>query len=189
MPRDDQIRRILQEIEAGGGLSHRTIAAQVGLSLGLTNELLQELVRRRFVGVRRGSPERPRYEITPSGRKELARTCRAHLLLAVNSYAEARSRIRQRLQEVSSTWTPDSLDKRVLFFGTGHLAEIASSCVAEAGLRVVGVVDDMATDQLTSKQLGGDTFDRVVVTSMTDSAAIRSRLDVLGICPTKVVWL
>jgi DNA-binding PadR family transcriptional regulator len=189
MPRDEQTRRILQEIERGGGLSHRTIAAHAGLSLGLTNELLQDLVRRRFVGVRRPSPERPRYEITPSGRRELARTSHAHLLSAINCYADARARVRQRLLELSDTWPPDSQDKRVVFFGAGPLAEIASACVAEAGLRVVGIVDDMTTEQLTSMDASGETFDRVVVTSLLESGAIRSRLDGLGICPTRVVWL
>lgn len=189
MPNDDQIRRILQEIERGAGESHRTIAARVGLSLGLTNELLQELVRRRCVGVRRASPPRPRYEITPSGRKELARTSRAHLLSAISAYADARACIRQRLLDVSGTWPPESKDKRVLFFGAGLLAEIAFACVAEAGLRVVGIVDDMTTEPLTSIDLGGETFDRVVVTSLTDTAAIRSRLQGLGISPMNVVWL
>lgn len=200
MATDDQIRRILLEIERGGGLSHRTIAGGVGLSLGLTNELLRELVRRRFVRVPRASPRGQRYELTPSGRQELARTSRSHLMLALSYYADARARVRHRLEEVAETWTPHVIDKRVVFFGGGHLAEIAYACVEEAGLRVVGIVDDpggtccagtpvLPAERLSPTHLGDEAFDCVVVTSLTDGDPIRARLAQLGLSPRQVVWL
>src|SRR5260221_6116188 len=44
--RNDYARRILSEVEAGRGVSQRSLARSAGIALGLTNLVLRNLVRK-----------------------------------------------------------------------------------------------------------------------------------------------
>jgi hypothetical protein len=60
--RDDYVRRILAEVEAGRGVSQRSLARSAGIALGLTNLVLRNLVRKGWVRITRVKANRVKYE-------------------------------------------------------------------------------------------------------------------------------
>jgi hypothetical protein len=143
--RDHYTRRILTEVEAGNGVSQRSLARSVGIALGLTNLLLKRSIRAGWIRIIHVKPNRVKYLITPAGVAEKARMSSAYFAYATRFYGEARDRVRERFSLLSATW-PDDLRapddaKRVLFYGRGEVAEIACVCLQETDLTLAGAVD------------------------------------------------
>lgn len=187
-------RRILQEVEAGRGVSQRLLARNVGVALGLTNLLLRRLARRGLIEIVKIRPNRVRYVITPAGVAEKARMTRAYLDYSVRFYAEARDRLRHSFKSIAGEWSAaEGADKRIIFYGAGEVAEIGYVCLQESDLRLVGVVDDdrrnpffgipvHPASALAPHALADIPYDRVVVMSLRNTEAIRVTLEQLG-CP------
>lgn len=195
--RDDHFRRILEEIDGGHALSHRVISRQVGLSLGLTNQLLQQLVRQGFVRVIPHRANRRTYVLTARGLAERARVRRAHLETAVEYYLDARHRLARRLAAI-----PLEPSSRVVFYGAGPLAELTLLSLQglDVAPQVVAVVDDGHTGDLfgipvhpagalAADAVNGTNFDHLIVTSCYRLDDIRRRLDEVGIQEDRITWL
>ncbi len=102
--RDHHTRRLLAEVEAGNGVSQRSLARQAGIALGLTNLLLKRLVRKGLVRMIHIRPNRVKYLITPAGIAEKARMSSAYFAHSMRFYAEARDRIQDRFAYLSAQW-------------------------------------------------------------------------------------
>ena len=194
----DLDRRILNEVEAGRGVSQRSLARNIGVALGLTNLMLRRLARRGFIEIVKIRPNRVRYVITPAGAAEKARMTRAYLDYSVRFYAEARERIRFSFATLSAEWRPaDSPEKAIVFYGAGEVAEIGYVCLQESDLRLVGVADDdrqrpffglpvCPTTLLGPERLGDIPYGCVVVMSLRNTEATRARLETLGCPPDRI---
>ena len=192
--------QILTEIERQPQLSQRSLSQSVGIALGLTNFLVRRLVRKGWVRVIRIRANRVRYLLTPDGLAAKTRMSAVLLQNSVRFYMTARERIRASL---ASAGPPDAADgggNRVVFYGTGEVAEIAYVCLQETNLSLVGVVGPpngrgffglpvQSTDDVRDGSVNGTAYDRLVVTSFDDREAIRARLDTLGVAAERVHWL
>ena len=178
--RDDQLRRILLEVERGVCASHREMSARVGLSLGLTNQLLRSLLQQGWIDVVHVSAKRRQYVLTPMGTLEQARLARAYRAMAVKYYADIRDAIRRQFEALSREWPSPGGQKRIVLYGSGDLAEIARACAEATDLEVVGVVDDAPTSPA---------FDGVIVVTCHETAQVRTRLEALGVPAARVRWL
>ena len=195
---DHHTRRILSEIEAGKKISQRSLAKELNIALGLTNSLIRRVVKKGWVKVINVRPNRVRYLITLAGIAEKARITRSYLDNTVRLYTETRERIRQRLDELSTSWSPpdeaaasDGREKRIVFYGAGDVAEIAYICLEGSDLKLVGVVDDRrkgpffgvavhTLDRLRPFDLDGQPYGRLVVMSFRRAEEIRAKLGSLG---------
>jgi DNA-binding MarR family transcriptional regulator len=204
---EQHTHQILSEIEASKRISQRSLSRELGIALGLTNLLVQRLVRKGWVRIIRIKPNRVSYLLTPAGIAEKARMSRAALQNSVRFYAEARDRIRERFAVLSSVWPGDglrsegdSIEKRMVFYGSGELAEIGYICLQGTDLRLVGVVDDQGrkrffdvpvcdADRLHATDIDGSSFGRLVVMSFGDTDKIRKQLEALAIPPDRVFWI
>ena len=197
----DQLRRILEELEAGGELSQRRLASRLGIALGLVNRLLRVLMQKQWVQGARGADRRIRYVVTPEGAAALARMAREHLRHALVSYGAVRDRVRDGLAACRphDAGTP-SRPPALALYGTGAVAQIAFACAAELGVPLIGFVDDTPRDSylglpvlpagdLTSMTLNGRTFDWLLVATFTEQEAVRERLMDLGFPLERVRWL
>jgi DNA-binding MarR family transcriptional regulator len=134
-------RRILAEIETGNGTSQRLLARRTGMALGLTNVVLNSLVRSGWVRVARVDG-RVRYALTPEGVAEHTRISTAYFAYATRFYIEARTRVGQRLSHLSQAWAADRPGpKRVAFYGAAEVGEMGYACVQETDLVVTAVFD------------------------------------------------
>lgn len=194
--------RILSELEAGNGVSQRSLSRTLGIALGLTNLLIRHLARKGWIRMVHIRPNRVSYLLTPAGIAEKARMTRAYLHDAMRFYAEARDRIRDRFSQLSTTWPFNGEgggEKRIVFFGAGEVAEIGYLCLKDTDLRLVGVVDDecqrffdvpvFSRRQLKPDGVGGQPYDCVVVMSFADDAKTRKRLEKRGLPTERVIWL
>ena len=201
-PHEEYTHRILAEIEKGSASSQRSLAGSVGIALGLTNLLLKRLVRKGFVRVSLIKRNRVAYFLTPTGIAEKARMSRNALQNSVQFYAHARDRIRQSFVALAEDWPPAAGDgrKRIVFFGSGELAEIAYVCLQETDFELVGVIDDQgrqrffdipiySADALRAGGLDGMAFDRLVVMSFRETDRIRGALHEAGVRPEQVFWI
>lgn len=195
----DLYRRLLAEVEAGRGLSQRSLARNVGVALGLTNLLLRRLARRGLIEIVKIRPNRVRYVITAAGIAEKGRMTRAYLDYSVRFYAEARERLRHNFALLSATWPPGA-DKRLVFYGAGEVAEIGYVCLQETDLELVGVVDPHRerpffglpvhrVESLADGSLAGVPFGRLVVMSLHDTDLTRQRLEQVGCRPESIYTL
>ncbi len=189
--------RILTEIGSGQSVSQRSLAHSVGIALGLTNLLVRRLVRKGWVRVVRIRPNRVRYLLTPAGVAAQAQRSRLFLQDSIRFYITARDRIREGL---ASAGEPSS---RIVFYGTGEVAEIAYVCLQETSFELVGVVGTMdeggrhqffglpvrSIDDVLGDAVGGVAFDRLVVTAFENREATRARLEEAGVAPERVHWL
>ena len=116
--------RILTELEAGNGISQRSLSRNVGIALGLTNLLVRRLVRKGWVRVIQIKPNRVKYLLTPSGIAEKARMSRNALNNSMRFYAEARDRIRERFAQLSiechDAEAGGNGGLRIVFLGAGR---------------------------------------------------------------------
>lgn len=198
-PHERYAHQILTALESGERHSQRTLSTRVGIALGLTNLLVKRFVRRGWVRVVRIQPNRVSYFLTPAGFAEKARMSRLFLKDSVQFYADARARVASSLADVSRSWPTTDAEKRIVFYGSGEVAEIAYVCLQETDLRLVGVAGDRVgrffglpirpRSALTANDLGGEPFDRLVVTSFEDQPAISAHLESLGMSRDTVVWL
>lgn len=200
---EQHAHQLLTELEAGNGVSQRSLSRNLGIALGLTNLLIRKLVRRGFIRVIQVKPNRVRYLLTPAGIAEKARMSRQALQDNVRFYAEARNRIRARFAYLSTSWPLDgghaSGQKRIVFYGAREVAEIGYVCLQGTDLHLVGVVDDQArqffglpvysSSQLKPGEVGGQPYDCLVVMSFADVTRIRARLNKRRLPPDSVYWL
>jgi len=201
-PHDQHTHRLLSEIEAGQHLSQRSLARSLGIALGLTNLLVRRLVRNGWVRMIHIKPNRVRYLLTPTGIAEKARMSRDSLQYSVRFYAEARERIHDRFAELSAVCSPGkgSTGKRVVFLGTGEVAEIGYVCLQETDLQLVAAINDHGrtrffdvplypSEQLCRSTLADTSFDRLVVMSFKGSDTIDGQLEALGLPDERVFWI
>lgn len=202
MPRshDEYIGQILQAIDSGDPVSQRSLARDLGIALGLTNVLVRGLVMRGLIRASRIRRHQVRYLLTPAGIAEKARTSRLALARAVGRYQDARHRVRQLFVAVSRTWPDDEVDKPIVFFGTGEIAEIGYVCLQETDLRLVAAFDDhgrarffnvpvhpRGTAVTALSDLPRDI--RVVVLSLGEREGIERDMAASGIALTMVHWI
>lgn len=194
-------RDILTRVHDNEAVSQRSLAKELGIALGLANLLLRRMVNRGFIRLVRIQPNRVLYFITPAGIAEKARMTVAYVARNVQSYRDARDRIRARFASISqeSAWISAD-EKRIIFYGAGDVAEIGYICLQDTDLRLVGVVDPglrreffglpvRSPDDLSGLTLHGEPFDRIVVMSLTETDGILSEFVDRGVPADRVCRL
>ena len=195
-------RQILDLLGEERSVTQRSLAADLGIALGLTNLLMRRLVLKGWVRVKHVSPRRIRYLLTPAGVAAKAQLTRQYFLSRVGFYRDCRRHVRDRLlalsQELQARGT--SAPTAVVFFGAGDVAEVAYVCLQNTGLALVGVVDDQLAgrffnvpistpDALTRETIGGMPYSHVIVTNPDAADAILQRLAARDIPAEKVFCL
>jgi len=201
---DVHTRRILAQLQARDSISQRTLSRELGIALGLTNSLLRRMIRNGWVEVVRQGPNRLRYVITEAGVTQEALMARDYLREAVRQYRETRDCILESLLALSRSWPCRDGDaqreKRIVFYGTGEVAEIAFITLQNVDLHLVGVVADQPPgtffglsvdpiDRLTPTQVAGRPFDRLIVTSFDKARTMPPALASRQFPPERLWWL
>jgi DNA-binding MarR family transcriptional regulator len=196
--------RILSELESGGAVSQRALSRKLGIALGLTNQLVRELVERRWIDCSRPVPglQTPaKYRLTPAGRRHQTHVSRLRMSSLVEGYSEARHRVRERLRELSAACAAIRPAPRVAFYDDGAgMSEVGWVCLHGTGLQLVGVVGDrvgeslcgfevQSWEQLHQCQLAGEAFDRLVVMSFAPAPPIRAQLRRRQVPASATFWI
>jgi DNA-binding MarR family transcriptional regulator len=195
--------QLLRQLESGAAVSQRSLSRDLGIALGLTNWLLRRMQANGWVEVTKAPHNRAHYSITPAGLAQKACMARAHFEEMLHSYAATRDGILQALAALSATWSDGDArapaGKRIVFYGTGELAEIAYIGLQHTDLHLVGVVDDQSSgpffglpvhppERLQPMHLDGQPFGRLVVMSLHRAGEIRGRLEAARFPPDRIFW-
>ena len=159
---------LLDSVDRDGGQSQRRIASELGIALGLVNAYLKRCVNKGLVKVNQAPARRYVYYLTPRGFSEKSRLTIEYLSYSFRFFREAKNDC-AALVAVAR----DRGLHRLVFAGKSDLAEIASLCVNEAGLKVIGIVDPDAEGSLflgapLVKSLDdlSEDFDAILVTDL-----------------------
>ena len=128
---------ILQEIHSNGKCTQRELAKRSGLTLSYLNIYLKGLIRKGYVSVRDMPGRRLWYNLTPMGIAEKAKMTLEYMKWLQGNYRDIRERVRVVCQELKQ----ENL-LNLLICGVSDAAEIFYIATIEAGLKVVGVVDE-----------------------------------------------
>lgn len=127
---------LLDAIEGGQSVSQRSLAMRLGVALGLTNSLVKRCVKKGLLKVREVPARRFAYYLTPKGFSEKSKLTAEYLSHSLKFFREAR----QQYDRIFETCAQNGW-KRVVLYGAGELAEIASLAAAENGVELLAVID------------------------------------------------
>jgi len=137
MDRDDQmILSLLTALADEPNTTQKDLATRLGVAVGLVNSYLKRVIYKGYVKTKQLERRRLRYLLTPAGIKEKTRLTYEFLRYSYQYIREVR-------RKVSQAMMPFARDgkRRVIFYGSGEVAELAYLAVRELGMELVAVID------------------------------------------------
>lgn len=197
---EEYIYQILTALDGEQQISQRSLSRRMGIALGLTNLLVRRLVRKGFMRMVGIKPRRVRYLLTPTGIAEKARMSQVAFHHAVQRYGVARARVENAFRRLSADWPKTVGPKRIIFYGTGEVAEIGYICLQDVDLDLVGVIDDSGRErffnvplhspgQMCEAVLRQDSSVHLIVMTLEPTDPIKAELDHLGVPRGRVIWI
>jgi DNA-binding MarR family transcriptional regulator len=192
--------RVLSELGRAPEISQRSLARRVGVSLTLTNRLLQNLARKGYVRVSQASWRGWVYTLTPSGFSRKVQLTISYIHRFLGHY----QRIRQTLQEELK---PLGLNResRVAIYGpvlsgadgTREFTELVYLGLKELGIEEIDIVvaDIRQGDRFLGQQvrdvstIQSEEYDRIILVFLNDTEAASLELRERGVAPEKIVTL
>ena len=189
---DVESRRDLQLFEAleqEATITQRTLAARLGIALGLTNLYLKRLIRKGYVKCVTVSPNRLAYSLTPKGLSRKARLTYEFMRYSIDFYRDARQHLRRSLTHAVAA------GQRVAIYGVGDAAELVYLLVRDMGLDLVGVFNVEADGNFLGLPVQAIAdhhavaFDVLVVAVLEKPAGTAKLLRQCGVPDEKVLML
>jgi DNA-binding MarR family transcriptional regulator len=138
MDRDDQmILSVLSAVEEEPDLTQKDLASRLGVAVGMVNSYLKRVIYKGYVKTRNLQRRRLKYLLTPSGIKEKTRLTYEFLEYSYHYIRE----IRQKTLVMLEPYCKEE-KKRVVFYGSGEVAELTMLTLQELGMHLVAVVDE-----------------------------------------------
>jgi len=127
--------QLLEAVQEQSKITQRTLAARLGIALGLTNLYVKRLIHKGYIKCVTVPPNRLVYLITPRGVARKARLTYEFMKYSLDLYRDARRHLRRNLDGRVAQQT------RIAIYGTGEAAELAFLLLKELGLELVAVFD------------------------------------------------
>lgn len=181
---------LLTEVERDSGVTQRSLAAKLGVALGLTNLYLKRLVRNGYITATTIPSHRVRYMLTPQGFAEKSRLTSLHVAYALSHYRDMRARLRESLSHMAKNGM-----KRVVIYGTSELAEMAYLSLREMRMTLVGFVDDGLQESFLSYPVWRSDvlqeweFDAVLLANVDQIDGLRTKLEHQHVPDSKIIAL
>ena len=190
-PKDLRTYQIFQELEKDQTPSQRDLARKLNVSLGLVNSFMKKLVLKGYFKITNIPKNRVKYILTPTGAAEKTRLTYKYIQHSFDFYKSARSQLHTLLKHLA-----DQKIERVVFWGTGTMAEIAYITLQETPIQLIAVVDNKNVGKkflnfviADSDQLDSISYDKIIVTQKKHTQEVASELIQKGIPPEKLILL
>ena len=196
MPRTDMdiaARRdltVLDAIAENRHITQRSLAAKLGIALGLTNIYLKRLIRKGYIKCINVQSNRLLYLITPQGITEKTRLTYEFMDYSLQLYRQ----VRQHLSAVLLPCREEGA-RRIAVYGSGEAAELAYLSLKEQGLEPVAVFSAdgggtfLGMPILSVDECGRVDFDRLIVATLDKPDALVGELTRAGIPVAKLLML
>ena len=191
-PNDLRTLKMLEAIETDPARSQRDLARQLGVSLGLVNAFVKRLARKGYFKVSQVPRNRARYILTPRGALEKSRLTCEYIQFSYNFYREARHKVRRTLTTLARQGT-----RRIIFYGTGDVAEMAFLCLPEVSIRLQAVVCEdghgpqkfLGLEVQRPEQVQWASVEKVLLTGSQPADRATEKLVGLGLARERIVSL
>lgn len=130
---------LLDAVEQNQAQSQRLLASELGIALGLVNAYLKRCIKKGLVKVRSAPARRYAYYLTPQGFAEKSRLTVDYLSYSFGFFRQAKTDCSALFKAASARGV-----EKVLLVGQTDLAEIASLCAIEHGIKIAGIVQQGA---------------------------------------------
>jgi DNA-binding MarR family transcriptional regulator len=167
---DLHILRLMGEVERDGHRTQRELSARLNISLGLVNTFMKRLVSKGYFKVKTMPQNRLKYFLTAKGLARKSRLTVEYLKYSVHYYREAKDLLLEKFEMLREQGV-----KRILFWGTGEVAELAYLYLQLTDIQLGGVVDDQGNGQRffgvpvdSLHRLRVPDWDRILVTRLDD---------------------
>lgn len=164
--RDVKTLQILEAIADNDGVSQRSLAQKLDVSLGLVNSFVKHLTAKGFFRAKALPKDRVRYILTPEGAAEKTRLAYDYIKYSFDLYKKSYGIIHDMLHSLASKG-----DKIVALYGVGVISEMIFQEVSKLGIEVAAVVDDANRGKLFYgktaiglNEVKDVKFDRIIVT-------------------------
>lgn len=167
---DFHILRIMGEVDRDGSPTQRELSARLNISLGLVNTFMKRLVNKGYFKVKTLPRNRLKYFLTPKGLTKKSRLTVEYLKYSVHFYREVKILLLRKFEMLEKQGV-----KRLLFWGTGEVAELAYLYLQETEIQLAGIIDDQGVGQqffgfpvehVCRLEMPG--WDRILVTRLDD---------------------
>lgn len=181
--------QLLEALEQESIVTQRTLAARLGIALGLTNLYVKRLIHKGYVKCVTVSPNRLMYSLTPKGVARKAKLTYEFMKYSLDFYHDARRHLRRNLINGVAH------GKRVAIYGTGDAAELVFLLLREMGLELVAVFGPEQDGQFLGLPVQGIAdhaavpFDVLVVAMLERPAGTMKLLQQMGVPPEKILML
>lgn len=190
---DAEARRdllVLDAIAHDQRITQRTLAAKLGIALGLTNIYLKRLIHKGYIKCINVQANRLLYLITPQGITEKTRLTYEFMDYSLDLYRD----VRQHLSEVLRPCHANGA-QRIAVYGVGEAAELAYLSLKEQGLEPVAIFSDVGGGTFLGMPIRGldecdlVLFDRLIVATLEKPDPFVARLVQAGVPPAKLLTL
>ncbi|HQF29820.1 MAG TPA: winged helix-turn-helix transcriptional regulator [Hyphomicrobiales bacterium] len=161
---------LLEAVAATEEATQRSLAAELGIALGLVNSYLKRCVKKGLIKVRQVPRRRYAYYLTPHGFSEKSRLTAEYLSSSFAFFRKARAQCSAILQSAQRRGM-----RKVALVGASELAEVCALSALETAVEVIGVVDAThPAAEFTGLKVYrdfaelGDLAEGLVVTAMVD---------------------
>ena len=181
---------VLDAVERDQHITQRSLAAKLGIALGLTNIYLKRLIRKGCIKCINVQSNRLLYLITPQGIAEKTRLTYEFMDYSLHLYRE----VRRHLTEVLRPCREDGAT-RIAVFGTGEAAELAYLSLKEQGLEPVAIFAVEGGGTFLGMPIRGldecslVAFDRLIVATLDKPDPLVKQLVRAGVAVEKLVTL
>ena len=182
--------RLLEEVESTSNLSQRTLAANMGIALGVANVLVRSLATKGYIRATRVSWRRWAYILTPAGMARKVQLTANYVDRFLGHYRRVRSLVIETLGDVDTD--PESV---VAIYGTNELAELMYLALKDAGVERIEFLEESGGGEFLSAPVRplesiepGD-YVKILVAYSTDIESKHQRLLGLGVSPDLVATL
>lgn len=132
---DRAMLKLLVALESGQPTSQRSLAARIGVALGMTNYLVKRAVRKGLLKVEKIPAKRYAYYVTPKGFGEKSRLVAQYLSSSLMFFRQAREEYSVLFAQIRA-----QNFSRVVLFGESDLAEIALLAAQAENVSVIAVI-------------------------------------------------
>ena len=147
-PEDMQGQRelhVLQEIEKNPVITQRSLAAKLGVALGLTNLYIKRLAHKGYIKVSTVPRGRIKYLLTPRGIAEKSRLTCEYIQCSLTYFRDVRQRFTVVLTQLKQCGA-----ERVMIYGVGELAELAYLSLQGMDFSFLGFIAEQPKEKFLS---------------------------------------
>ena len=180
--------QLLEVIAEDRPTSQRELSDTLQISLGLVNTFIKRLVKKGYCKVTTIPKNRVKYILTPAGAAEKTRLTYQYISSSYQFFKSAQERLQDLYAELQNQGAT-----RVVFYGTGEIADIAYLSMTGLPLQLVEVVDP---DRAGSRFAGFDVqpclrrsmveYDVLLITAVDNHQTIIRDLEKVGVPSGKI---